>query len=414
MGNDSTDPPESSNAKKRKIYHVLYSCNPQTSNIHNVTTHNRFQLLENTEDSMDVDFLNQPSPGYEASKTPLTPKSAARIPPITITGHTKIQVNDLCTALQITEYHIKHISTGINVYCKSADDFTKLRNELKKESKPYYTHDIASDKEFKVVVKGLMDTDENDLLPELAKNKIVPTNIRQIVPKKQRYAGQVLYVLTFPINQVKMAILRQCKYLCLIKVEWDHYIPKKYGPTRCHNCQRFGHGSRNCGLPTRCAVCAADHSIEVCPMVGEDGHLKADCTTKCANCGANHVSSFTKCPKYIEYEAIQRSLNLKNSARNHPRQIPTVPQLSPSERQHLVNNRRNFEQFRQNAAQTGPMSYSAAVSGNFLPSNNLLPNDVLIQVTLEMIPLLRNCKTVEDQLRVVLTIASKFAHDGSK
>lgn len=184
-------------------------------------TFNSFQALANQVDSMDVDRVTTPN----INDAPQAPKSASKPPPTHITGHTKAQVATLCTSKEITGYYVKLNSTGINVYCKSADDFSTLHSALKAESKQFFTHDIAADKEFKVVIKGLLDTDDAELKRELAAKQINPTNIRAIVPKKVRFDGQVIYVLTFPINTMKMTTLRQCKYLRMVSVEWDYYIP---------------------------------------------------------------------------------------------------------------------------------------------------------------------------------------------
>ncbi|KAL4143138.1 hypothetical protein QTP88_005502 [Uroleucon formosanum] len=39
---------------------------------------------------------------------------------------------------------------------------------------------------------------------------------------------------------------------------------KSDGPAQCFSCQRFGHGSRNCGHPLRCVKCAAN--FRGCPQ----------------------------------------------------------------------------------------------------------------------------------------------------
>lgn len=402
--------------KKRKMFHVLHQSNMQKTFQPNIPTSNRFTPLA-TIDPMDVDTHPTSSANTHTSR-PQLPKSQSRVPPITIANHTKAQVIELCTTAKITGYHVKHISNGMNLYCKTSGDFVLMRDALKASDKLFYTHDIAADKEYKVVLKGLLDADEADLKDELAKHQIAPKSIRQIVPRNQKFPGQVLYVLSYPYNTMKMSTLRERQHLCMVSVEWDHYVTKKIGPTRCHRCQRYGHGSRNCGMTTRCAVCAEAHSIEDCPMVDDEGRLKEACAPKCANCSAAHVATFTECPKFIEYQQIQKTLNQKNVSRNRPRQQAQSGTSAAQHNQSLPRSRPNYEQIRQHTPVTGQMSYSAAVAGNssWSQNPNLLPNDTLIQVTLELIPMLRNCRTVEDQLRAVLTIASKFAYheNGSK
>ena len=69
------------------------------------------------------------------------------------------------------------------------------------------------------------------------------------------------------------------------RMKVDQYIPN---PTRCFQCQKFGHGKQSCRGHAKCYRCS------------EEGHddLTCDKPVKCSNCNLDHMSSFKECPVY--------------------------------------------------------------------------------------------------------------------
>ena len=65
------------------------------------------------------------------------------------------------------------------------------------------------------------------------------------------------------------------------------YQSKKFTPTRCYNCQAFGHIASLCKTEKRCEYCSESHT----------GSCTEAC--KCVNCGNHHRASSTSCPVYI-------------------------------------------------------------------------------------------------------------------
>jgi len=78
----------------------------------------------------------------------------------------------------------------------------------------------------------------------------------------------------------------------------QRYPVKKFNETvlQCYKCQNFGHSSRNCGGKERCVVCSGNHRLSDCPKD----------KVKCANCAAEHASSFSGCPKVQEAVKINK------------------------------------------------------------------------------------------------------------
>ena len=85
-------------------------------------------------------------------------------------------------------------------------------------------------------------------------------------------------------------------------VDVDFYPYKlreyRFSPTRCFNCQSFGHISDRCGLKLKgkikCAKCSGDHDSKNC---------SAD-DFKCPNCGGAHAAFMRQLPKYNEAQQI--------------------------------------------------------------------------------------------------------------
>ena len=69
--------------------------------------------------------------------------------------------------------------------------------------------------------------------------------------------------------------------------------------TQCRNCQKYGHHQRSCRHPTRCQLCAGQHSTNMhqcstCQANKECSHTQF----KCANCEGSHKATDQRCEVY--------------------------------------------------------------------------------------------------------------------
>lgn len=71
------------------------------------------------------------------------------------------------------------------------------------------------------------------------------------------------------------------------RVKVEPYNSKRFTPTRCFNCQEFGHIAVLCKNNKKCENCAEDH--------------QGSCVSSshCVNCGNSHRASSADCPVYI-------------------------------------------------------------------------------------------------------------------
>ena len=68
------------------------------------------------------------------------------------------------------------------------------------------------------------------------------------------------------------------------------YVPKKL-PTRCFNCNKFGHPKSLCrATKPVCVNCSENHSSDLCEST----------VKKCCNCGGSHAASDKSCPSFKE------------------------------------------------------------------------------------------------------------------
>lgn len=151
-------------------------------------------------------------------------------------------------------------------YPKSKEDYLSLKTNLKNYQ--HYSFTPEWEKHEIIVMKGLPQMKPEEIAKELTELGYTPIDILPIKKKNDPMPD-------FPVWIVKY-------------ITWEKY--------RCHRCQRFGHGSKNCNMDPVCVKCAKQH-------------LTTDCQNKagvdeptCANCGDKHVASFSRCPKMIQYK----------------------------------------------------------------------------------------------------------------
>uniref|UniRef100_A0A182WN20 Pre-C2HC domain-containing protein n=1 Tax=Anopheles minimus TaxID=112268 RepID=A0A182WN20_9DIPT len=182
------------------------------------------------------------------------------------------------------EYQLSGI--GTKVFVQSSDDRKKLISFLESRKVEFFTHDLKEERPFKVVLRGLPLMETDDILNEL----------------KVCYQLDVLEV-----QRRNEESLEAVRTLPSVSIPWKSYRGGHKGPTQCLRCQGFGHGTRNCRIQPRCAVCAEEHLTEEC-----NSNTSIGAAVKCANCGSDHRARDLECPQRSKYQEIRKIANQRN------------------------------------------------------------------------------------------------------
>ena len=153
--------------------------------------------------------------------------------------------------------------------------------------------------------KDLSDLSEEEICAELNDQGIA--NVKRFTTKKD---GNILkldtYLITFDSTTVPDHI-----YIGPYRMRVDTFIPN---PTRCFQCQKFGHGKTQCRGGLVCFRCSAE------------GHEGFDCnkTIKCCNCNEAHMASSKDCSFFIKEKRIQVIKSEKNVSYIKARRLASV------------------------------------------------------------------------------------------
>lgn len=360
------------------------------------------------------------STSTNASKSNKNTPAKIRTPPITVVGKKREEIIQLCCEAGVEEklFTLKMTSIGVNILTTNPETFTKLR-ELFKTKGQCFTHDMSSEKWQKVVLKGLFKMDIAELKKELEANDIKPEEIKMISPKKTKFDDQAHYLLFFKKGSTTINDLRKCRSLCYLKVEWEYYTPKKFGPTQCHNCQMFAHGSRHCTLPPKCLYCAGGHETRSCLCMVNGAPIEGF-EFKCANCEGKHKANDESCPKLRKFLEIQESFNKKNGKNNKnrinpifnsPVQFPPLPVSQPRQPQ---THTPTYSQPLPPRSPTGGLGQARSQmrSNQSNRRTQLFSGPELITIAQEVISALGSCETAEDQYMTIVNLAVKFIYNG--
>lgn len=122
-----------------------------------------------------------------------------------------------------------------------------------------------------------------------------------------------------------------------VVVEWDSIRPNKKNYTQCHNCQRWGHSSSNCGYQYRCIACGdSSHEPGKCPRKTTIEESKPP--AKCCNCDGDHTSNFKQCQEFKNYSNKIKENRKKSSKFAHwAQQVlqPVAPDVTEQSFPHL-------------------------------------------------------------------------------
>lgn len=303
--------PQSNNPAKRtaeKINTVMYDNEGKPRNVVLIPTHNEYEILTNRDQEVKMNV------------EPPAPKKT-RIPPITVFNQSAETVKKSLADSQISDYAIKHLRHGLHVYCNNTVDFKKVRQLLVDNKHQFYSHELAEEKQYKVVLRGLHRMTEAQLTEELKPLKLTPTSIRLINPRNIANRDDVLYVISFAKGSIKLNELKDHNVICHTRVTWEPYRHRG-GLVQCARCQRPGHGVKYCNMPPRCGFCSGSHESKDCSPTKlavaaastssetsseangakSQANIEVKTSAKCCNCNAvGHFATDSNCPKRIQY-----------------------------------------------------------------------------------------------------------------
>jgi len=331
------------------------------------------------------------------------------VPPIKVLNHDIDFIRRLLIAKNINKFLLKKISIGVKIVSENIDSLNLAMSALKEKNVPYYTHDRAENKSFKVVLFGLDNKSSDEVKSALIALNLKCTDVKAVTKTYENYKD-TLYIVTFEIGSVRLDDLRRnVKALFKTIVRWEHKRKSKNNVVQCRNCQMYGHGERGCSIKTKCAVCAGGHRTTDCNNENRE---------RCANCNGSHKSTDLACPNRLMYLDIRETIKNKNN--RHAR--PSHSSSSSSSR-HLHTGRSQFSF----VDSEFPLLPSTRPSSNSRPqllysrqegtpkqssneNSDLFSEQEITQLTLDIVTNLSSCKSKEDQFNVIAQLAIKYLY----
>ena len=318
------DPPKSK--RKRKLQSAPIFSKP-TEGV-SIQLSNTFAGLSDLND-MDVESL-QPTTSQNFNRN--SDVKNIKSPPVVVAvSELKAFKSELTSFIPDVKVSYQIGKRGeCRVFTDNLDGHKRLLQYLAEKKHKFYSFDTKDARPFKVVLKGLSnDQTLTEIRSEIA--ELVGFTPSQVILMKKKSNNNIhlgirpeLYLVHFNRNEVKnLKIFEKAQFLFHVRVKWEHY--KKHGVnlTQCRNCQKFGHGTRNCGLEAKCMICGnTSHTKDDCPVKETTGSFK------CTNCGGNHKANFFNCPvreKILNARSRQanngNNVNLQRPSSNLPASV---------------------------------------------------------------------------------------------
>lgn len=305
---------------------------------------------------------------------------------------------------------IRLCSEGYKIMVSALNHYNAVKELLQREKVEYFSHDIATMKPFKIVLRGLPEMEVKDLAEELKRNGLKPIQINKMRrhDSTRKFRDQ-LYQIHFEKNSTNIKDLQNIRALFHIVVKWDSYRPIHRDVTQCMNCLKHGHGTKNCHMQKRCINCGKHHD-EAC-------ELMEDADPVCANCGAAHKATSKECPKRSEYIEIRRRASTNNqpgrrrqsrpppdlSDANFPALQPNGPPVSqPGLSWHSAQPRLAAAAALPNERNAPGVSFSRVTSGSN-DNDPLLTTEEIIAILSQATIIKRSCRTRNEQIQAMIT-----------
>ena len=270
---------DANKAKKRKTEPADTNSNEQPST--QINTHNRFAILESTNDAM------------ETAGSPPNHHSQRRPPPPPIFINDVIDIQTMTKSLERDiskeDYNLKITNNQVKILPTNPEVYRKLTKTLRALNANFHTYQLKEERPFRVVLRNIHHSaDIDELKTELSKlghEVINVSNIRHRVTKdplslffidlKQKPNNKEIYNTSRLMNAI-------------VKFE-PPQIKKEI--VQCKRCQRYGHTQKYCNHTFRCVRCAGTHPTDQCRKSPET-------PAKCIHCQGDHRANYKGCSAY--------------------------------------------------------------------------------------------------------------------
>jgi hypothetical protein len=309
---------------------------------------------------------------------------------------------------------VQNISIGSKVFFDEQKDSDDFKNSLSESKIEFYTFDLPSQQVAKVMISGLPRIETADILENLTSQGASPNSIKAFNHKNANSNHQ-LYILYYNKKSDEFKKFKSIRAICKIVFSWRYFKNSKGAVPQCHNCQKFGHASRNCKCAARCMRCAGHHVSSLCPKLDPDTKRIPDNEIKCANCGENHISIFSKCPQRSKFVEIQSNVRQKNS-RNQRKQTPDQSSFTTTELSFADSLKLNQTPSLLDMSQFPPINKSINDNvqvkfGNSVSRNSnsdLFTADEIMSIFKELLQRMGSCKSKAEQFQVTLELTTKY------
>ena len=188
----------------------------------------------------------------------------------------------------------------LKIQSETETDYRKVRDLLNQGKIVYFTHQLKSERPYRVVLRGLHpQTDISEIKNALGEyNHDVREVVNVVIKKKTDPAkpNSEKIAVPLPLFFVSLEPKDNNKEIYDLKVLLYHRITveaphKRKDIPQCKNCQLFGHTRAYCKNTPKCVKCGESHLKPACQKPNK---TKA----KCANCAGNHTANWKGCKVY--------------------------------------------------------------------------------------------------------------------
>jgi hypothetical protein len=219
----------------------------------------------------------------------------------------------------------KVITERVKIQPFSSSDKVKIITVLKERGIKFFSF-TEHDQKLPVFLLKKHHFEELDELKAIFARSKIPACIIKFFSKSEH---SPIYLVKFSDTQMNLATLNN-KFSRIegVVVEWDSIRPNKKNYTQCHNCQRWGHSSSNCGYQYRCMACGdSSHEPGKCPR--KSTIIESRPPAKCCNCDGDHTSNFKQCKEFKSYSSKIKENRKKSSKFAHLAQQVLQQQVAP-------------------------------------------------------------------------------------
>lgn len=268
-----------------------------------ITTSNKYLALNEVLNDDEQPLNENVIPVPPESSDDAVPVKPVNPPPMFFRGVIDTvlarKIRDVCPNFTLSSVKRGRLDET-KISTNDSDSYRLISKFLEERKYSFYSFQSRKNRGTAFVIKNIpCSTERDDIKTALEELNFKVNNVYSLKKPRKDSVPLDMFKVVIDCNAAEKQAMLKLDLLLYRRVKVELFVTTE--PTRCNNCNEYGHSKNYCNLPTVCVFCSGLHATEKCNFKYK----------KCSNCGESHTANYRGCDVFKVLKKNFRGRNTK-------------------------------------------------------------------------------------------------------